>query len=180
MKLFLESISIVLVILLSGCDQTPECNQSTLSGVKFNFVKNTHFEEIEVSDSIFNEDSVFINVVVRDTTVAISRPSSPVWFHSAGSSSDTVYSSDWDSYQVLPLTAGLTSHSFYMNYGDESDEIQFFYDETLTFLDIPCGFIANFNIDSFRYTSTMIDSIQFLSPDADNDVSTENIIIYYY
>lgn len=165
----------IFVLALVSCDQDPDCNQNTIAGVKFTFKKNIHTDTILVYDSLLMD--------YKDTIVDIERPpssTSPVWFHSAGSSQDTAYSTGKDMLQVLPLTAGLTSQRYILNYGEENDVIEFYYNDELTFVDIPCGFIANFYIDSIYYTKHIIDSITFLSPDADNDVSTENITIYYY
>lgn len=142
--------------------------------------KNTRYIDVVAVDSVFNSEGVFDSIVTRDTTIALIRPTDPVWFNVDSSPEDTVYSTSFVQLQFLPFLSGQTRTLYQVHYESDIDVIEFYYKENLEFVDIPCGFIATFAMDSVKYSTTFIDSITLLSKDANTDVSTENLKIYYH
>jgi hypothetical protein len=144
-----------IILFFVSCENTDECNHSTVAGVNYALQKNA-------SSSV---NSIYI--------APVDNPVDTIYY--SGSASNYI--------KTLPLSLSADTTAFLFIASDTidttTDIIVFYHSMNLDFLDEPCGFVPEFKLDSIKYTSERIDSLYWIYKDVTTDIEVENIKITY-
>jgi hypothetical protein len=150
-KVYISVALLLVLFAICSCEKDENCNFSTVAGVNYTLTKTA--------------DSKVTNFFIA--------PSANL--------SDTLFASGSFGYVLtLPLSVAQNSTAFAFVANDSTtDEIVFYHSMKLSFLDEACGFVPEFKLDSFKYTTLEIDTIQWLINDVTTDIENANIKIFY-
>lgn len=152
LKLF--ALFLILTYSLNSCQADNECETSAISHAKLDFY-------------IIEDD--------KEKAVGVEGIS----IYGLGREDSLIYEIDTISYALLQLSPAADTVGFVFDYGSFSDTISFLYKTNKHFESIECGFIANFDIDTVKYSENAIDSVALIDNTITSEDEQEHVKIFF-